>query len=86
MRRVEPVHQLIRGAGEFIAGQHVVHARHRQRGGGVDRHDPCGRMLRRQHRDMQHAFERDVGDITSLPGHETTVFANAAIAGDEAEG
>jgi hypothetical protein len=35
---------------------------------------------------MQHAFKRDVGDIAPLPGHEATVFANAAIAGDEAEG
>ena len=86
MRRIETVHQRVGGTGEFIAGQHVVHARHRQRGGGIDRHDPCGRMLRRQHRDMQHAFERDVGDIAALPGHETAVLADAAIAGDEAEG
>ena len=43
-------------------------------------------MLRRQHRDMQHAFERDIGDVAALPRDEAAVFANAAVGGDKAEG
>ena len=86
VRRIEAVHQRIDRRGELLAGQHVVHARHRQRGGGIDRDDARGRMLRRQHRHMQHAVERDVGDVMAVARDEAAVLANAAVGRDEAEG
>ena len=46
----------IGGGGEFVAGQHIMHARHRQRRGRVDRDDARGRMRRGHQRDMQHAL------------------------------
>ncbi len=85
-RRIEPVHQRIGCGGEFVAGQHIMHARHRQRLGRIDRDDARGRMLRRQHRDMQHAFERDIGDVMAAARDEPAILANPAVGRDEAEG
>ncbi len=84
--RIEPVHQRIGRGREFVAGQHIMHARHRQRRRGIDRDDARGRMLRGQHRHMQHALERDVGDVMAVARDETAILANPAIGRDEAEG
>ena len=86
IRRIEPVHQGIGRRRQLIARQHVMHAGHRQRCGSIDRDDARGRMLRRQDRDMQQAFERDVGHKMAVAGDEAAVLANPAIGGDEAEG
>ena len=86
LRRIEPVHQRIGRRGEFIAGQHIMHAGHRQRRRRIDRDDARGRMLRRQDRDMQHALERDIGDEMARAGDEAAVLADPAIGRDEAEG
>ena len=85
-RRIEPVHQGIGRGGQFVAGQHIMHARHRERRRGIDRHDARSRMLRRQHRDMQHAFKGDIGDEQAVPRHEAAILAHPAVGGDKAEG
>ena len=83
LRRVEPVHQGLGRFGQFLAGQHVVHARHLHRLDRIDRDDPRRRMLRGHQRDMQQAFERDIRDEAALARDEAAVFAHPAIGGDE---
>ncbi len=41
LRRIDADLERVAGVAEFFAGQHVVHARQRQRGSGVDRNDAC---------------------------------------------
>ena len=83
--RVESVHQRIGRGRELLAGENIVHARHRQRGGCIDRNNARRRMRRRQHRDMQHAFERDVGDEIALARDKTAILADPAIGRNKAE-
>jgi hypothetical protein len=86
IRRIEPVHQGTGRGCELVACKHIMHTGHRQRRRGIDRDDARGRMLRRQDRDMQQAFERDVRDEMAVAGDEATILANAPIGRDKAEG
>ena len=83
--RIEPVHQRIGCRRKLIAGQHIMDAGHGERRRGVDRNDTRGRMLRRQDRHMQQAFERDIRHEMAVAGDETAILADAAIGGNKTE-
>ena len=84
--RIEAVHQRVVAAGKLLAGQHIMHAGHRQRRRGVDRDDARGRIRRRH--DARHAACRraHVGDEMALAGDEAAILAHAALRRDVAEG
>lgn len=60
---------------ELLAGEHVVHARHGQGSGGVDRDDPGVGVGAGDDGHVQHAGQLDVGGVAALADDEVAVTA-----------
>ena len=73
------------GGAEFFAGQHIMHARHRQRGFSPDREYPRARIRRSDQSDVLHSRQRDIGHKAAAAHHETRVLLSTALLPDVAE-
>ena len=78
-------HQRVDRRVQFLAGQHVDDARHRQRGRGVDRDDARGRMLRGTSATCSRPSARR-RRRSGRAGDEAPVLDHAPVLPDEAEG
>ena len=83
--RIEAGQQRRGGGRQLAAVEHVVHAGHGQRRGGVDRKDARGRMGRRDHGNMAGAGQHDVGGEAALAGDEAPILAHAPVRRHETE-
>ena len=77
--RVDADIQRVDIGAEFLAGQRVVHAGHRQRLVRADRLDARRGMRTRDQRDVLHAGQRDVSHVVPAAGDEARVFLGAAL-------
>ena len=85
LRGVEARQQRLGRRGKLAAVEHVVHARHRERLGLVDRDDARGGVRTRHQRDVARARQGDIGGEAALADDEAAVLAHAAVGRDEPE-
>ena len=79
VRYIETVIQGSRAGGDLVPGEHVTDARNRQGRRGVDTQDIRARVRARQHRDMKHARQMDVGHELAAPRDEPAVLLRAPL-------
>ena len=85
LRGVEARQQRLRRGGKLAAVEHVVHARHGQRLGLVDRDDARGGMRAGHQRHVARARHGDVGGEAALAHDEAAILAHAAVGRYEPE-
>ena len=85
VRRIEAGGERVGRAGKLRAFEHVMHARHRQRRGLVDRDDARRRIRARHQRDVLDALRHDIGGEIALADDEAAILAHPAVGRDEAE-